>query len=80
MKLNVVYQNSRPFKLKQKECEKEEEKDEDLDERMLKLMCLKQNVFLDLCNLYPESCEMLKQVAIYRRSIFLHYMKKVKQV
>ena len=43
-------------------------------------MCCKRDVFLDLCELYPETEEALKELSLHKREIYLHYLKTAKNM
>ena len=37
-------------------------------------------MFIDLCELYPKTHKRLKELALHKRDIYLHYMKAAKQI
>ena len=39
------------------------------------LMCVDQDVWHRICEMYPKSSEALKQAALLKREIILHYME-----
>ena len=43
-------------------------------------MCCKKEVFLDLCELYPETEEVLRELSLHKRDIYLHYLKTAKNM
>ena len=43
-------------------------------------MCCKKEVFLDLCELFPVTGELLKELSLHKRDIYLHYLKTVKNM
>ena len=40
------------------------------------LMCVDQKVWQRICEMYPKSAEFLKQAALLKREIILHYMER----
>ena len=44
------------------------------------MMCLKVNIVLELCDLYPKTCEKIKALALKKHDLFITYMKKVERV
>ena len=38
------------------------------------LMCVRKDVFLNLCELYPKTEENLKILSLEKRKIYMHYL------
>jgi hypothetical protein len=50
------------------------------NENFCELMCVKAEVFTELCNLYPKSCANLKELSLKKHDLFISYMKKVERI
>ena len=42
-------------------------------------MCCPKDVFLNLCEIYPNTHQSLIELAIMKRDIYMHYLDKVKE-
>ena len=51
--------------------------DDDNTFPLSKFMACEKGVVEDLCDLYPKTFENLRQRALEKRHVYLHYMKKV---
>ena len=50
------------------------------DEIRTSFMCCRKDTFLDLCELYPETHVALKELSLYKREIYLHFLSTAKNV
>ena len=44
------------------------------------LMCCKASFFTELCELYPKTHKRLRELALHKRDIYMHFMKKAKEI
>ena len=43
-------------------------------------MCIRSDVFLELCELYPATHANLRELALHKREIYMHFLETVKQM
>lgn len=78
MRSNMIFRTGSESELiSQAQLNNDIEAEEDLASAMkVNLMCVSQDKWHQICELYPETYQRLKDQAIVKREIILHFMEK----
>lgn len=78
MKSNIIFKTGKKNELvAQAELEQKMKNDDDLNSALkVNMMCINLDRWNDICELYPKTFDRLKDMAIVKREIILHYMEK----